>query len=333
MMSAKLLRLQTTEEGQAGFGAEQLKVVLNAFFQRLISTITDHGGDVLRLAGDALIVAFTDGHGQKGVVDPLLLRRAALVSALCLKRLDGMKIEGHVMHLHVALGVGTLQLYTVGSTAGGWQYVAAGEPFSDLATAMDDGTAGEMVASCNFWEAMSATTGKPALNDLIEQSGSKRGSDDEIITRKLRWGDNSSGGGGGGNGNGARTAAGGTLETLGGVEWAAVHLESGNVKVEASARAAEGGGGGGNSGFLSRGSPMPPPADLLTFAEPPEFPVTSPAGRKGVVPAGQAAERGPTALQSATAATAVAMALEKGAGCGARGGGERDLAELREQRT
>lgn len=32
-MSAKLLRLQTTEEGQAGFGAEQLKVVLNSFFK------------------------------------------------------------------------------------------------------------------------------------------------------------------------------------------------------------------------------------------------------------------------------------------------------------
>lgn len=33
MMSAKLLRLQTTEEAQAGFGAEQLKVLLNAFFK------------------------------------------------------------------------------------------------------------------------------------------------------------------------------------------------------------------------------------------------------------------------------------------------------------
>lgn len=32
-MSAKLLRLQTTEEAQAGFGAEQLKMVLNAFFK------------------------------------------------------------------------------------------------------------------------------------------------------------------------------------------------------------------------------------------------------------------------------------------------------------
>lgn len=33
MMSARLLRLQTSEEAQAGFGAEQLKVVLNAFFK------------------------------------------------------------------------------------------------------------------------------------------------------------------------------------------------------------------------------------------------------------------------------------------------------------
>lgn len=33
MMSARLLRLQTTDEAQAGFGAEQLKVLLNAFFK------------------------------------------------------------------------------------------------------------------------------------------------------------------------------------------------------------------------------------------------------------------------------------------------------------
>lgn len=39
-------------------------------------------------------------------------------------------VQGHEMNLHVALGVGTLQLYTVGNAEGGWQYVAAGEPFS-----------------------------------------------------------------------------------------------------------------------------------------------------------------------------------------------------------
>lgn len=39
-------------------------------------------------------------------------------------------VQGHVMHLHAALGVGTLELYTVGEAKEGWQYVAAGEPFS-----------------------------------------------------------------------------------------------------------------------------------------------------------------------------------------------------------
>ncbi|CAM9255225.1 unnamed protein product [Ectocarpus sp. 6 AP-2014] len=232
MMSAKLLRLQTTEEGQAGFGAEQLKVVLNSFFKRLMSTITDHEGDVLRLAGDALIVAFTDGHGNSGTVDPCLLRRAALVSALCLKRLDGTKIQGHVMHLHVALGVGTLQLYTVGSAEGGWQYVAAGEPFSDLATAMDDGTAGELVASCNYWTRMSTIS--------TENSGRL----DEAPTSHAETDFNGNEDGSAGR-NGATddklgvTAGARKSSTLSGVEWASNHLESGNVKVETSASAAE----------------------------------------------------------------------------------------------
>lgn len=56
-MSARLLRLQTTEEAQAGFGAEQLKVLLNAFFkasspsifpssdlEKSFTKITDDGG-------------------------------------------------------------------------------------------------------------------------------------------------------------------------------------------------------------------------------------------------------------------------------------------------
>lgn len=42
MMSAKLLRLQTTEDGQAGFGAEQLKVVLNAFFKVMEKNIEEN---------------------------------------------------------------------------------------------------------------------------------------------------------------------------------------------------------------------------------------------------------------------------------------------------
>lgn len=36
---------------------------------------------------------FVDGNGERGVPNPSLLRRAALVSALCLERLDGISIR------------------------------------------------------------------------------------------------------------------------------------------------------------------------------------------------------------------------------------------------
>jgi hypothetical protein len=61
MLSAKILRMQNTADEQAGYGAEQLKDLLKVFFQELMGTLTDYGGDVLRLAGDALIAVFHDG--------------------------------------------------------------------------------------------------------------------------------------------------------------------------------------------------------------------------------------------------------------------------------
>lgn len=120
-------------------------------------------------------------------------------------------------------------------------------PFQDLATAMDDGTAGEMVASCNYWKAMSTiTTNKsdsdgssepPTLNP--ETSG---GTTSSSVEKKDGGdgnggdGDFSSGGGSGGDDGGASF---GTSSILGGVEWASNHLESGNMKVDTSVSAAE----------------------------------------------------------------------------------------------
>lgn len=91
--------------------------------------------------------------------------------------------------------------------------------FQDLATALDDGTAGEMVASCNYWGAMRATTSKTNSEQFKKQS-----------TSKLETG---------AGGDGIEKDACSTPATFGGVEWAAIHLESGNVKVEALASAAE----------------------------------------------------------------------------------------------
>lgn len=109
--------------------------------------------------------------------------------------------------------------------------------FQDLATAMDDGTAGEMVASCNYWGAMSATTSKRHSRYLDEQSASPETGDEISGREQGKRGGSGDGGGGGGDGHGM--AVGSSPAILCAVDWAAIRLKSGNVKVEASASAAE----------------------------------------------------------------------------------------------
>lgn len=52
-----LYRLSNDNETK-GFGAEGVRDALNLALGGLISTVERHGGDVLRIAGDALIVLF-----------------------------------------------------------------------------------------------------------------------------------------------------------------------------------------------------------------------------------------------------------------------------------
>lgn len=97
---------------------------------------------------------------------------------------------------------------------------------------MDDGTAGEVVASSKYWKAMSAST----LDGNSEGPSTPRAPVPEVISEEQEAGAQGHGGGGGGS---SRRASGGTPSTLGGAEWVSIHLDSGNVKVEASATAAE----------------------------------------------------------------------------------------------
>src|SRR5438270_8414989 len=45
-------------------GAEQLTVLLNDYFEKLVTLITDHGGDVIKFAGDALLAVWKPVSGE-----------------------------------------------------------------------------------------------------------------------------------------------------------------------------------------------------------------------------------------------------------------------------
>ncbi len=61
---------------QGPAGAEELGNLLNAYFTRLINLISEHGGDVLKLAGDALVALWP-------ALSPDQIDEAALRAAQC----------------------------------------------------------------------------------------------------------------------------------------------------------------------------------------------------------------------------------------------------------
>ena len=53
------------------------------------------------------------------------------------------------LQLHIAIGVGKVFMYHVGGADNQWQYVVAGEPFSQIAESLDIAKGGDVVIHPN----------------------------------------------------------------------------------------------------------------------------------------------------------------------------------------
>jgi class 3 adenylate cyclase len=154
-------------------GAELLSVYMNAYFKELIDQILEHGGDVIKFAGDALQVVWRapvkhfegggeldlledstgprDPHAADGDADdvlPELVLTATRCCLLLLRQLDGFSpVPGVKLSLHMGIGAGTLSAFTVGGHAGKWEYFVAGEPIAQMADAAEGASSGQLVLS------------------------------------------------------------------------------------------------------------------------------------------------------------------------------------------
>ena len=101
---------------------------INLYFGDLIDVVTDHGGDVLRFAGDALYCAWslTTGAHEDGTL--ALATRAACHCALELTRRCGtyaIPEAESTISIHSGIGAGALTAYRVGANAR-WEFLIAG---------------------------------------------------------------------------------------------------------------------------------------------------------------------------------------------------------------
>lgn len=109
-------------------GAEELTGLLSAYFDPLIACIHSHGGDVLKFAGDALLVVFP-ANG-----DPTAAALAAASCGLALQERSAAHParDGVKLGLKVGLGVGEMRLAHLGGRGGHWEVMVTGPPLVEL---------------------------------------------------------------------------------------------------------------------------------------------------------------------------------------------------------
>ncbi|GMI06814.1 hypothetical protein TrVE_jg14385 [Triparma verrucosa] len=144
-----LYRLNNEAEA-AGRGGERVREVLEAVMGGIIHVVDEYGGDVLRVAGDAVIAVFHSGR-KNNVKEPHLVDVCCRCAFECINLLASDEIIekiGRKMVLHIGISSGTLESYHVCSSShhqSMFQNVVTGPAFDDVSHALCLASAGEVV--------------------------------------------------------------------------------------------------------------------------------------------------------------------------------------------
>ncbi|MSQ81865.1 MAG: adenylate/guanylate cyclase domain-containing protein [Myxococcales bacterium] len=129
-------------------GAERINAALNGYLGKLIDTVTDHGGDVLKFAGDALICVW-DG---TGIGLPTAVRAAAACGLRAQKELAGFTVGDEItLSMRVCICSGDVSLLHVGGVLERWEVVPSGAAVADLKSLRALTAPGHVVVSAAAW--------------------------------------------------------------------------------------------------------------------------------------------------------------------------------------
>ncbi|RME28665.1 MAG: hypothetical protein D6798_01880 [Deltaproteobacteria bacterium] len=138
-------------------GAEELTDLLNRYFGRLIAVIEEHGGEVVKFAGDALLALW---------IDPDLATATRRAAACGHQVHDALaEVARHAdasLTLRIGIGAGPLQVLYVHGDSSHWECVPIGAPLDQMATAEHHAATGQTVLSAEAWTLVAPyCTGSP----------------------------------------------------------------------------------------------------------------------------------------------------------------------------
>jgi hypothetical protein len=129
-------------------GIEKLTLELNKYFDALIGEIYRHGGDIIKFAGDAVLVLWPAAT-QKGL--PWMVCLACQCARALLDHLDNYSVEGKILRLHIGIGAGEVGGVHVGGVNGKHEFFISGQVLEQVSACEKQAQPGETFVSAIAW--------------------------------------------------------------------------------------------------------------------------------------------------------------------------------------
>ncbi|GBG28547.1 cAMP-specific 3',5'-cyclic phosphodiesterase [Hondaea fermentalgiana] len=144
-----------SEEGSVG--SEKLGFFLNRYFERINKLLSKGGGDILKFAGDAMIIFWQAEHDQNGKLDRKLMALKATQAALQLQEeLHGAELaDGVEFSVKMGIGVGRASILHVGGERDRVEIVPCGEALMQAFAGENQCSPGQTVVSPEVWALVS----------------------------------------------------------------------------------------------------------------------------------------------------------------------------------
>lgn len=124
-------------------GVETLADILNGCFGPMIDIIYRYGGDVVKIAGDAMLAIWpiasetTASPPSAGSKESQVILRAAKCALAIADDLRDVRLENRALRFKMAIAFGDLTEVHLGGVDGRWEFLFAGDPLVELGAAND----------------------------------------------------------------------------------------------------------------------------------------------------------------------------------------------------
>lgn len=156
-------------------GAEELSRSLSLVFGRLTDLVALHGGDVVKFAGDSLLVSWpVVAEGDSPTRDLSVAARRAAQCGLGMQELleaDPVAAK-YGLAMRAGVGVGEFTALQLGGLAERWDLALVGEPLAQVGAAQTESAIGKVTLSPQAWHALGGAGTDPSGREVWAGTGS-----------------------------------------------------------------------------------------------------------------------------------------------------------------